>query len=97
MKRRIHIAVFLSAFVFILGCSDDGDNSGEGGGAANNGSDGSADSNGSGGGTGSSAGTPTSVEDLDTEDICYEVDQGISETISNVMLLQDISSSMNHC
>lgn len=34
------------------------------------------------------------LDELDTDNVCYEVDQDLNKTTSKVMLLQDISSSM---
>ncbi len=49
------------------------------------------------GSKGNNVGDPTApdLSEIDTEDICYEADQEFSRNTSKVMLLQDISSSMN--
>ena len=84
------------AFAMLLsfGCRDgDGDNTGDGG-------DDTADTNRGDGGDGTadadtSNGSDDDTQTLGEDDICYEIDQGIDEITSRVMLLEDKSGSMD--
>ena len=85
----------LGALFLVMGCSDSNDD-GNDGDTSGNGS-GSGDTSGNGNNNGNTVGdteTPA-LDDLDTSDVCFDVEQGIGATTGRVMLLQDISSSMD--
>ncbi len=80
MNREIYrITGILAVLLTALSCSDDKEDKGPDG----------------GGNTGVGDPNAPRIDELDENDICYDVEQGIDEVTSRVMLLEDVSGSMD--
>ena len=90
LNAKQWVIAALNGLVVVWGCSAGNDNGSD--------TDGNGDTGNNNDDTSGSISGDTNAPELneiDTADVCFNVEQGITTTTGRVMLLQDISSSMN--